>query len=130
MNKAYTQSTSTSSGCCGKCGCLLQVKLISQLESVMVIIPPVTVFPEYGSLTEYSFSLSIRAEGLQVSVADSHADFSILLQNFSGFPKISDFAARFFHNFHPALCPLVLLSMSIIEQFYYFRRRYLPSWNL
>ncbi|MNY33817.1 hypothetical protein D3C86_1681150 [compost metagenome] len=84
------------------------------MESVIVIIPPVTVFPEYGSFTEYSFSLSIKAEGLHVNVADSHDDFSILLQNFSGFPNTSDLAARFFHNFHPALCPLVLLSISIM----------------
>ena len=65
----------------------------------------------WTDLQKFQAVISVKADGRHVNVADSHEDFSIWLQNFSGFPKTSDFAARFFHNFHPALCPALLLSM-------------------
>ncbi|MNV47453.1 hypothetical protein D3C71_1393230 [compost metagenome] len=63
-----------------------------------VITPPVTVLPEYGSLTESSLILSTSGEGRQVSVADSHIERSMSPWNFSGLPKIGDCAARLRHS--------------------------------
>ncbi|HRD59000.1 MAG TPA: hypothetical protein PK504_13185 [Ferruginibacter sp.] len=42
MYNPYTQSTKISLGWLGRCGCMLQVKLMSHLEFVMVMIQPVT----------------------------------------------------------------------------------------
>ncbi|APH55167.1 Hypothetical protein GbCGDNIH9_8665 [Granulibacter bethesdensis] len=51
------------------------MKLSIQLESVKVITPTVTVFPEQGSLIDNSFSLSDYGDDLQIIVADYQVDF-------------------------------------------------------
>ena len=71
--------------------------------------PPVTVLPEYGSLTASSLSLSMRGDGLQVSVADSHIERATSPQNFSGLPNTGDFFAKFCHNVQSLSSPGSLL---------------------
>ena len=46
------------------------VTLSTQLESVKVMMPPVAVRPEVGSLTDSPVSLSSSGEAVQVSVAE------------------------------------------------------------
>ena len=74
ISSAYTHITTVSAGCPGKCGWRLMVVLSTQLESVKVMMPPVTVLPDVGGLTDSSAMRSSNGEGRQVTVADSHIE--------------------------------------------------------
>ena len=109
VNKPYTHTQTLSLSCSLNCPWRLIVQLNSQLESLQLTIPPVTVFPLRGSRWQI-FSIYGRILSSNVvTVADSQLVFVISEQNFSGCPNAGSCFAMFFHRLQQ---PLVRTSAS------------------